>query len=46
MYDIKCDIKINLERKNVSNVCRSNPETAVKDNVIELFIMTSDQVIF
>ena len=46
MYDINFDIKINLDRKNLSKVCKNNPEAAVKDNVTKLFMLTSDQVIF
>ena len=37
---MKYNIKINLDRKNLLKVCKNNPETAVKDNVIELIIMT------
>ena len=46
MYDIKYDIKINLDRKDLWKVSKNNPEIAVKDNVTELFYTGFGQVIF
>ena len=39
MYDIKYDIKINVDGKNVSKVCKNNSRTAVKDNVTDVFLL-------
>ena len=42
--DIKYEIKVNRDRKDMSNVCKNNPETVVKDNGSELFsINNSDK---
>ena len=43
MYEIKYYIKINLDRKNQSKVCKNNSRTAAKDNVTDVFILTSDK---
>ena len=43
MYGIKYDIKINLDRKNLSKVCKNNSRTTAKDNVADVFILTSDK---
>ena len=40
---MKYDIKIDLERKNLSKVCKNNSTTAAKDNVTNVFILTSDK---
>ena len=43
MYEIKYDIKTNLDRKNLSKVCKNNSKTTAKDNVTDVFILTSEK---
>ena len=38
---MKYDMKINLDRKNLSKVCKSNSRTPAKDIVADVFILTS-----
>ena len=40
---MKCDIKINLDRKKLSKVCKNNSRTAVKESVTDVFSLTSDK---
>ena len=43
IHDIKYDIKINLDRKKLSKVCKNNSRTAGKDSVTDVFILTSSK---
>ena len=40
---MKYDIKINLDRKKLSKVCKNNSRTAGKDSVTDVFILTSSK---
>ena len=40
---MRYEIKINLDRKNRSQVCKNNSRPIVKGNVTNAFILTSDK---
>ena len=43
MQDVEYGIKINLDGKSLSKVCKNNSRAATNDNVTDAFILTSNK---